>query len=255
MHTIEKDLTALLELQEIDKQIESILNLRGELPKEIQKLEDSFGGLTSQAKACDVGIVDAEKMIATLRMQIKELESSVIRYQEQQMQIRNSREYDAITKELELHQLDIQLAEKKIKTNYDLIAKLKKDRSEMQLQIDAISASLNLKKEQLDSIIGDSQTEQEQLAKKRNKKQSSIEPDLVQQYESIRAHMPNKLGVVKVRDGACEGCFTMVYPQLQADIQDKIEIFCCEHCGRILGDVTNVTILDLEEEMAEALAE
>ncbi len=251
MQNIEKDLKALLKLQEVDKQIEAILHLRGALPQEIQKLEHDIVALTSQTTTYTEGIAEAEQTIASLRLQIKELESDIQRYEEQQLQIRNSREYDAITKELELHQLDIQLAEKKIKTNYARIEKLQQDVLTVQAKIDNASATLKIKKDDLDTIITDSQTEQEALIEKRKKYQAQITKPLLQQYENIRSHMPNKLGVVKVRDGACEGCFTMIPPYMQADIQDKKEIVCCEHCGRIFGDVINVTILEPEEEVEE----
>lgn len=251
MQNIEQDLNYLLDLQEIDKQIDAILQLRGELPQEVTRIENELGALESQARTCQESITDAEQIITTSRIQIKDLESSITRYEEQQSKIRNSREYDAITKELELHQLDIQLAEKKIKTTYDHLANLKKDQLAIHKIIDSTTETLKSKKDDLGTIITTSQIEQEQLTKKRNKSQSHITKNLVQMYESIRNHLPNKLGIVKVKDGACEGCFTIVYPQLQADIQEKKAILCCEHCGRILGDVTNVTILGTEEEMGE----
>jgi predicted nucleic acid-binding Zn-ribbon protein len=251
MQHIEKDLKSLLKLQELDKQLDSILHLEGELPQEIQKLENDLVDLTTQAQTCEEGIKEAEQTIAKLRIQIKELERDITRYEEQQLQIRNSREYDAINKELELHQLDIQLAEKKIKTIYDRIDKLQRDHLVVQAQIDSASSTLKVKKDDLDAIIKESQEEQEQLTEKREKRLTYISKSLLQQYESIREHMPNKLGVVKVQNGACEGCFTIVPPQFQSDIQEKIDVLSCEHCGRIFGDVVNVTIMEQEEEIVE----
>lgn len=251
MQNIAKDLKSLLKLQEVDKQIEAVLHLQGALPQEIQKLEHDLVTLESLATSYTEGISEAEQTIGTLRLQIKELESDIQRYEKQQLQIRNNREYDAITKELELHQLDIQLAEKKIKTNYARIEKLQQDVLTVQAKIDSARSTLKVKKDDLDTIITDSQTEQEALTEKRKKYQAQITKQLLEQYENIRRHMPNKLGGVKVRDGACEGCFTMIPPYIQAEIQEKTQIVCCEHCGRIFGDVINVTILEQEEVVVE----
>lgn len=249
-NSTENNLQLLLELQEIDKQISEILQLRGGLPHEVKKLEDELAHIESQAKACQEEIKTSEQNITDSRIKIKDIEALVKRYGEQQVNVRNNREYDAITKELELNQLDIQLVEKKIREHYERIEKNKQVLAELNKVIEKATKNLKTKQEDLNSIIGDSQEDEKKLIEKRKKIQSSIDKNLLQTYEEIRAHVRNKLAVIKVKGGACEGCFTIIYPQMQAEIKEKRQILKCEHCGRILADVAAVTIIGSEEEDA-----
>lgn len=247
-NSTERNLQLLLSLQEIDKQISEIFQLRGGLPHEVKKLEEELGHLESQAKAYQEEITASEQNITELRIKIKDIEALVKRYEEQQVNVRNNREYDAITKEIELHQLDIQLVEKKIREHYERIEKNKQALAELNKAIEKAAKNLKAKQEDLNSIIGESQEEEKKLAEKRKKLQSGIDKNLLQTYEEIRDHVRNKLAVVMVRGGACEGCFTIMYPQLQAEIKEKRQILKCEHCGRILADVAEVTIITSDEE-------
>lgn len=247
-NSTERNLQLLLELQEIDKQIGEIFQLRGGLPNEVKKLEDELAHLETQAKTDQEEIKSSEENITELRIKVKDIEALVKRYEEQQVNVRNNREYDAITKEMELHQLDIQLVEKKIREHYERIEKNKQTLAELDKVIEKAAKNLKTKQEDLNSIIGESQEEEKRLAEKRKKIQAGIDKNLLQTYEQIRDHVRNKLAVVMVKGGACEGCFTIIYPQLQAEIKEKRQILKCEHCGRILADVAEVTIITAEEE-------
>jgi predicted nucleic acid-binding Zn-ribbon protein len=247
-NSTEKNLQLLLELQEIDKHISEIFQLRGGLPHEVKKLEDELSHLESQAKAYQEEIKNSEQNITELRVKIKDIQALAKRYEEQQVNVRNNREYDAITKEIELQRLDIQLAEKKIREHYEHIEKSKQALEELYKLIEKASKNLKTKQEDLNSIIAESQEEEKKLTDKRKKLLASIDKNLLQTYEAIRDRVRNKLAVVMVKGGACEGCFTIIHPQLQAEIKEKRQILKCEHCGRILADVAEVTIITPEEE-------
>ena len=234
-----KNLSLLLELQEIDKQINKILQVRGGLPQEVKKLEDDLSNLQLQATTYQEQIANLEQNITSLRIKIKDIESQVKRYEEQQMNVRNNREYDAITKEIELHNLDIQLAEKKIKESYEQIEKNKYSFEALSKSIEKAAQNLTTKEEDLDSIRDESKEEEEKLTKKRQQLQANIDKPLLQTYERIRNNVRNNLAVVSVIGGACGGCFTIIYPQMQAEIKEKRQIIKCEHCGRILADVAD----------------
>jgi len=234
-----KNLSLLLELQEIDKQINKILQVRGGLPQEVKKLEDDLSNLQLQATTYQEQIANLEQNITSLRIKIKDIEAQVKRYEEQQMNVRNNREYDAITKEIELHNLDIQLAEKKIKESYEQIEKNKYSFEALSKSIEKAAQNLTTKQEDLDSIRDESKEEEEKLTKKRQQLQANIDKPLLQTYERIRNNVRNNLAVVSVTGGACGGCFTIIYPQMQAEIKEKRQIIKCEHCGRILADVAD----------------
>jgi predicted nucleic acid-binding Zn-ribbon protein len=234
-----KNLSLLLELQEIDKQINKIFQVRGGLPQEVKKLEDDLSNLRLQATTYQEQITNLEENITSLRIKIKDIEAQVKRYEEQQMNVRNNREYDAITKEIELHNLDIQLAEKKIKESYEQIEKNKYALEALSKSIEKATQNFVTKQEDLDLITGESKGEEEKLTKKRQQVQANIDKPLLQMYEKIKSNIRNNLAVVSVTGGACGGCFTIIYPQMQAEIKEKRQIIKCEHCGRILADVAD----------------
>lgn len=245
----EKNLNLLLELQNIDKQVQEILQVRGSLPQEVKRLEQELAHLKVQKQTYQEEISALEQDITALRVKIKEIEVLVKRYEEQQANVRNNREYDAITKEIELHNLDIQLAEKKIREHYEHIERNKHKLVELDKSIEEATRHFKEKQEALDAIVAESQEEENKLAQQRQEIQSKIDQPLLQMYEKIRNHVQNKLAVVVVKRGACEGCFTTIYPQLQAEIKDKRQIYQCEHCGRILADVAeSITIISAEED-------
>ncbi|MHB9148072.1 MAG: zinc ribbon domain-containing protein, partial [Candidatus Amoebophilus sp.] len=193
-----KNLSLLLELQEIDKQINKIVQVRGGLPQEVKKLEDDLSNLQLQDTTYQEQTINLEQNIASLRIKIKDIEAQVKRYEEQQMNVRNNREYDAITKEIELHKLDIQLAEKKIKESYEQIEKSKHAIEALNKSIEKAKQNLASKQEDLNSIVGESKGEEEKLNKKRQQLQASIDKALLQSYEKIRNNVRNNLAVVTV---------------------------------------------------------
>jgi predicted nucleic acid-binding Zn-ribbon protein len=241
--SIEKKLDLLLNLQTIDKQIDEIIYMRGGLPQEVKELEEEIANFQETEQTYQENLNDLEESIKAWRSKIKECESLVLRYEDQQMNVRNNREYDAITKEIELQRLDIQLSEKKIKNAYEEIDKKKAALEELGSLLKNKEISLDEKQKELKAVIADSEENEKGLHKKREKVIKAIDQDLVETYEKIRKNARNNLAVILVKSGACMGCFTMVYPQLQAEIKEKNQIINCEHCGRIIAGVIDPLII------------
>jgi predicted nucleic acid-binding Zn-ribbon protein len=246
--SIAPKLDLLLELQAIDKQIDEIIQRRGDLPKEVTDLEDELVSLQERSQKDQEELVRLAEIIQELRTRIKESEKLVKRYEEQQMNVRNNREYDAITKEVELQKLDIQLSEKKIKDYYERIEKNKLELGILTDSINEKESYLKGKQEELKTVVADSQEHEQSLQKKRGKLEKAIDKPLLQTYERIRKHMRNNLAVVLVKEGACTGCFTMVYPQMQVEIREKNQLVSCEHCGRIIAAVADPVIIEENNE-------
>jgi predicted nucleic acid-binding Zn-ribbon protein len=242
--SIEKQLDLLLELQTIDKRIGEIIQMRGDLPQEVKKLEEDITDLEGRTHKYQEEITTLEENIKVLRGKMKEAEGLVKRYEEQQMNVRNNREYDAITKEIELQRLEIQLSEKKIKDAYEQIEKRKAEIENLASSIKDKAHHLQGKQEELQAVVADSQENEQSLHKKREKLVKSIDKSFLQTYEKIRKNARNNLAVVLVKAGACTGCFTMVYPQMQAEIREKNQLISCEHCGRIMAAVADPLVID-----------
>lgn len=240
--SIADKLDALLELQVLDSALDSLYKLRGDLPEEVADLENEMAGVEKRLKRFNDEVSVIEQEVADLKLSKKESEKLIIKYKEQQNNVRNSREYDALDKELELQELEIQLAEKrsresefKIKTKQNEVA----DAEEMLKQV---QNALEAKKNELAKLIGESEDEEKKLRRKRDKQAKSVEERLLKAYERIRGSVRNGLAVVEVDRGACGGCFNVVPPQRQADIMEKLKIIVCEHCGRILADADQISV-------------
>jgi len=246
--TIKKHIELLLELQNIDKQIDEIIKLRGDLPEEVKALEDELASLQARLQKDKEDVTNLEETIATQRVKAKESEALVQRYEEQQMNVRNNREYDAITKEIELQRLDIQLAEKKIKTCYEQIEKKETVIEQLSTLLKQKEQSLADKQEELEAVITESQDEEKDLYKQREKLVKKIDTELLESYERIKSYVRNNLAVVVVQKGACSGCFTTINPQIQAAVREKIQLVSCEHCGRIIADVVDPVMIEENEE-------
>lgn len=253
-NTMAKNLALLLELQNIDKQLDEIVKLQGDLPNEVKDLEDELASMQVQLQKDQEDIANLAQTITTQRVKIKDSEKLVQRYEEQQMNVRNNREYDAITKEIELQRLDIQLAEKKIKTYYEQIEKKKITLAQSNTAIKQKKQALTDKKEELKSVVKESQEEENNLHGQREKLIKKLDKDLLQSYEKIRKNVYNKLAAVVIKKGACSGCFTIIYPQLQAEVREKKELVSCEHCGRIIADVVDPLITEEENTIEEHLS-
>ena len=237
METIKKKLNALLDLQAIDCQLDDIARMRGALPEEVKDLENELTALQTRSYNTQEELANLEQEIVTRRVSIKSLEALVKKYEEQQMSVRNNREYDAITKEIDLQKLEIQLAEKRIKSAYEHIEKQKLDLEQYQVFIEKSQQVLADKQEALQALIGESEGEEQKLNEQRRKVTQHVDKQLLKVYERIRKNVRNKLAVVVVKREACGGCFNKVPPQKQADIKEKRSIIVCEYCGRIIADV------------------
>jgi hypothetical protein len=236
-NTIEIKLNALLDLQAIDCKLDDITKIRGALPEEVEDLENELTGLQTRSKNIQDELSHLKQSIATQRVSIKAIEALVKKYEEQQMNVRNNREYDAIVKEIDLQKLEIQLAEKKIKSAYERIEEKKLELAQCQVFLEKNQQMLTDKQEALQVLIGENEGEELKLHEQRSKVTQHVEAGLLKVYERIRENARNHLAVVVVKREACGGCFNKVPPQKQADIKEKKHIIVCEHCGRIIADV------------------
>ncbi|GAB4245368.1 MAG: C4-type zinc ribbon domain-containing protein [Ekhidna sp.] len=243
-NTVAKKLEALEKLQAIDSKIDEIKKIRGALPEEVQDLEDEIAGYQTRIEKQGEERKELEDSITANKEAIKDAEKLVKKYEEQQMNVRNNREYDAITKEIELQQLEVQILEKRIKEAYEKISAKDEEIAATKETLSEREKDLKSKKEELDAIVKESEADEQKMDKDRAKAAKNVEERLLKSYEKLKNNMRNGLAVVPVKRGACGGCFNVVPPQKQAEIREKKKIIVCEHCGRILSDVEDV----IEEE-------
>lgn len=234
--TVEKKLVSLYSLQKIDSKIDSIRMIRGELPLEVQDLEDEITGLETRMENYESEIAELKKAIDEKKNAIKDSQSLIKKYEEQQMNVRNNREYDSITKELEYQNLEIQLNEKRIKEHQLELDAKKKSIEDAKAVIDERKEVLQEKKDELGDIVKETEKEENNLIKLSDEHEEMIEERLLSAYKRIRGNAQNGLAVVKVERGACGGCFNKIPPQRQLDIKMHKKIIVCEYCGRILVD-------------------
>lgn len=240
--TIADKLVTLLELQEIDSRLDQLRKLRGDLPEEVKDLEDEVIGIETRIGKFQSEIVALKAEIDRHNQNKKDAEKLIIKYKDQQMNVRNNREFDAITKELELQELEIQLSEKRVREAEYKISVKDKEVEDTNIIVEKRSAVLSQKRLELEKLVSDSQDEEEKLIKQSDKQAKKVEDRLLKAYVRIRGGAKNGLAVVAVDRGACGGCFNVVPPQRQADIMDKQKIIICEHCGRILADADMIKV-------------
>ncbi len=234
--SVEERMRALYSLQLVDSEIDKIKTLRGELPLEVQDLEDEIAGLETRLGNLKEEVVNIEKSILTKNNEIADSEALIKKYEEQQKNVRNNREFDSLSKEIEYQNLEIELFTKKIKEFNAQIEEKKSVITESDTTLAERTSDLENKKSELDEIILDTQKEEESLYKKRDKVEGIIEERLLAAYKRIRANARNGLAVVPVQRDACGGCFNQIPPQKQLDIKSRKKIIVCEYCGRILVD-------------------
>ena len=239
-NTVAKKLDSLEKLQKIDSQIDDIKKIRGALPEEVGDLEDEVAGLETRIAKFTQDLEDLDAEIDEKKVGIKTSEKLIAKYEEQQMNVRNNREYDAITKEMELQQLEIQVAEKRIKEAQAKIEAKKEEIEVVKANLEERKKDLASKKEELDTLIAESEEDEKKLSTERAKASKNIEERLLLAYDRLRDNAKNGLAVVSVERNACGGCFNIVPPQRQADIKERKKIIVCEHCGKILSDVVDV---------------
>ncbi len=250
--TVAQKLESLKKLQEIDSELDNLKKVRGALPDEVQDLEDEIIGYETRITKFNNEIEEIENGVTDKRTAIKNAEKLIAKYGEQQMNVRNNREYDAITKEIELQELEIQISEKKIKEAYDALEATKQSIESTKELLDERQKDLDSKKSELNVITSESEEEEQKLMKSREKASKNIEDRLLKSYTKIRNNAKNGLAIVTVKRGACGGCFNIVPPQRQAEVREKKKLIVCEHCGRIFADVEDVVEEPVKKKRARA---
>jgi len=243
-NTVAKKLGSLEKLQQIDSKLDEITKVRGALPDEVQDLEDEIAGYQTRLDNFNQEALDGETGITEKKNAIKDSQKLIKKYEDQQMNVRNNREYDAITKEVELQQLEIQISDKRIKEALARIESKNIDIENTKELMNERKKDLNSKQSELKVLNSESEEGEKKLLKEREKAVKSVEDRLLMSYNKIRGNARNRLAVVKVKRGACGGCFNIVPPQRQAEIKEKKKIIVCEHCGRILTDVDKLAITE-----------
>lgn len=238
---VEEKLRALYELQQIDSQIDRIRIVRGELPLEVRDLEDEVAGLDTRSNNLHEEIKKLEDAINDKKNVIKDAGLAIKKYETQQGKVRNNREFDSLTKEIEFQNLEIQLSEKRIKEFKAQIAVKKEMIDGSQVALDDRKNDLKLKKEELEDIVSETRKEEEELNERSKVAELKIEGRLLHAYSRVRQNVRNGLAVVPVERDACGGCFNKIPPQRQLDIRTHKKIIVCEHCGRILVDADILT--------------
>ena len=234
--TVEEKLQNLYELQRIDTEIDKIKTLRGELPLEVQDLEDEIAGLETRIENLKVELGELDKTASTRKMDIKKAEEAIKKYSEQLDNVRNNREYDALSKEIEFQKLEIELQEKRIREAQKAKAEKEALMEESKKRYADKVSDLEAKKGELNVIINETHKDEESLQSKSEELAATIDERLLTAYRRIRANARNGLAVVTVDRDACGGCFNKIPPQRQLDIRSRKKIIVCEYCGRILID-------------------
>ena len=235
--TVEQKLQALYELQSIHTQIDKIRQIRGELPVEVADLEDDVAGLETRIQKIKTDLDDLEDAIVTRKNTIKEAGVAIKKYEAQLNEVKNNREYEAISKEVEIQGLDIQVSEKKIKEfGFDIVTKTEVYEKAL-ADLDGRKKDLEIKQAELSVITSETQKEEEDLSNKAAKAETQIEERLLFAYHRLRGNAKNGLAVVTIQRDSCSGCFNQIPPQRQSDIRQHKKIIVCEHCGRILAGV------------------
>lgn len=232
--TVAEKLDSLYELQLIDSEIDRIRTIRGELPLEVQDLEDELEGLETRIGKLEEEIASYDLDIADRKNSSKDAELAIAKYKEQQNNVRNNREFESIAKEIEYQELEIKLNEKRTKESKAKIAHKKEILDEAKERRAMRIGDLNAKKSELDEIVAETQSQEEKLLKKSSAALEGMEPRLAHAYTRLRENAKNGLAVVPVDRDSCGGCFNKIPPQRQLDIQTKKKVIACEHCGRIL---------------------
>ena len=234
--TVEGKLRTLYQLQSMLSEIDKIKTLRGELPLEVQDLEDEVTGLGTRIEKIQNEIVELKATVATKRIEIETAKASIEKYKVQQENVRNNREYDVLSKEIEFQSLEVELCEKRIR---EALAAEKAKNEEIARStetLDERKKDLEAKKAELEEIVAETKQEEEKLREKAKALETTIEPRLLQAFKRIRKNSRNGLGVVYVQRDACGGCFNKIPPQKQLDIRSRKKIIVCEYCGRIMVD-------------------
>ena len=248
--TVEEKLRALFDLQLIDSRIDKIRDVRGELPLEVEDLEDELAGMNTRLEKLVDGIEVIENDISNKKNQIEESKGLIKKYTKQQDNVRNNREYNSLSKEIEFQELEIELDEKHIREFKAQIEQKNEVVEETKSRLKTREDHLKHKQGELDEILAETEKEEEALLKKSTSYEKKIEERLVKAYKRIRSNAKNGLAVVAIDRGASGGSFFTIPPQIQMEIASRKKIITDEHSGRILVDLDLATE---EEEKMEKL--
>lgn len=232
--TVAEKLDALYALQKIDSQIDKIRTVRGELPLEVQDLEDEIAGLETRIKNLQDESKELDTDVADRKIAVKEAEAAIAKFKEQQNNVRNNREFESLAKEIEFQELEIKLHEKRSKEAKIKAVSKKEVLDEAKERLELRKGDLKVKQDELNEIVGETQKEEEALLIQSEKAKASIDQRLIAAYDRLRTNAKNGLAVVGVDRDSCGGCFNKIPPQRQLDIDTRKKVIVCEHCGRIL---------------------
>ncbi|WP_207429574.1 zinc ribbon domain-containing protein [Pedobacter sp. SYSU D00535] len=234
--TVEQKLSALYALQNIHTKIDKIRQVRGELPMEVADLEDEVAGLQTRINKIKAELDDLEDSIVTRKNMIKEAQAAIKKYETQLNDVKNNREYDAISKEIEIQGLEIQVCEKKIREHGFEITNKTQVYEKAMADLEDRKKDLEVKRAELDTITSETQKEEDELVEKAKQAETTIDERLLTAYNRLRQNSKNGLAVVTIQRDSCSGCFNQIPPQRQLDIRQHKKVIVCEHCGRILVD-------------------
>jgi predicted nucleic acid-binding Zn-ribbon protein len=234
--SVEEKLTAVLALQKIDSKIDEIRTMKGELPMEVKDLEDEIEGLQTRINNTDAEINSINTFIEGKNTGKKDAQALIKKYEKQQDNVKNNREFEAINKEIEMQELEVRLNEKHVKdATFE-----QRDRTNARIKtedkIKEVEEALTVKRQELEKISAETEKEEKVLAEKSEEARQKVDPRLLTAYERIRKSYRNGLAVVPIHRDSCGGCFNVIPPQRQSEIRQHKKIIVCEHCGRILVD-------------------
>ena len=234
--SIEQKLKALYKLQLIDSKIDTLRSVRGELPMEVSDLEDEIAGYETRLGNVQAEIKKMDESISINKNKIVDAKALVKKYEKQLENVKNNREYEALTKEIEIQGLEQMAAEKRIKNIQFDIEQKKSSLDNLQSDLEGRKTDLKTKKGELDNIINETEKEEQELLKVRATAVTVADERLVSSYERIRRGVRNGIGVANIQRDSCSGCFAGIPPQRQSDIKQRKKIIVCENCGRVLID-------------------
>lgn len=234
--TVEEKLMALYELQQVDSKIDELRVQQGELPQEVKDMADLVEGLKTRLAHIEAEMKDLETKMSEQRVNIENANAAIVKYKEQQENVRNNREYDSLTKEIEYQELDVQLAQKRIKECTAALEQRQADKAKTISSIEEHTVDLKQKRAELDEILTETREQTEALMVRAQKLENNIEDRLLIAFKRIRKSARNGLAVVTVERDSCGGCHNKIPAQRQLDIRLRKKIIPCEYCGRILVD-------------------
>jgi predicted nucleic acid-binding Zn-ribbon protein len=235
-YSVEEKLASLVKLQKVDSKLDGIQILKGELPIEVSDLEDEIAGLNARQNRIEEEVNGIQQFIEEKRAAIKDAQELIKKYEKQSDNVKNNREFEAISKEMEMQSLEVRLAEKHIKDATEDLAEKGKQLELAKKAISVKEGNLKGKKSELEKIIEETDKEEKHYKKLEEAARSSVDERLLISYDRIRNNYRNGLAVVPVERDSCGGCYNAIPPQKQSEVKQRKKIIVCENCGRILVD-------------------